>query len=191
MSAISPPETVPAAAAASATRSRVRPVPSLTRLSPSRIVTTRRGMATRRASAATATASVGARMAPSAKASDRGRPGTIAVATAPTATDVSSTSPTANAKIGCRNRRKSMYDVERASPNTSGARISRNNSPAPSGADGPNGRKPKATPAMSTGMATLQPRQRAMAATTRATISPATSPSDSSATRAGYACPVD
>ena len=56
MSAISPPDTVPAAAAARATRSSVSPVPSLTRLSPSRIVTTRLGIATRRASAATATA---------------------------------------------------------------------------------------------------------------------------------------
>jgi hypothetical protein len=37
-----------------------------------------------------------------------GRPGTMAAATAPTATDDSSTSPTASAKIGCRNFLKSM-----------------------------------------------------------------------------------
>ena len=186
MSAISPPDTVPAAAAASATRRSVSPVPSLTRLSPSRIVTTRRGRETRRAMLATATASVGDRMAPRAKAMARGKPGTNAVATAPTTTEETTTSPTARAKIGRRNRRKSTYDPESASPKTRGARMSRNTSPASSGADGPKGRRPMTTPATTTGIATPHPRQRANPATAMATRRPAKSPSLRSITRRGY-----
>ena len=65
-SALSVP--APAAPAAMAVRSDTSAVASLTRLSPCRIVTIRRGMPTRRAIAVAATASGGATTAPSAKA---------------------------------------------------------------------------------------------------------------------------
>ena len=53
--------------AAMAARRQTSAVASLTRLSPSRMVTIRRGMPTRRAMAVAATASGGATTAPSAK----------------------------------------------------------------------------------------------------------------------------
>ncbi len=87
------------AIAAAAVRSATRAVASLSRLSPSRIDTIRRGMPTRRAIVVAATASGGATTAPRAKPAISGTPGTIAVTTRPTSTAVKMTAPTARIPI--------------------------------------------------------------------------------------------
>ncbi len=85
-------------------------VASLTRLSPSRIVMTRRGRPTRRAIAVAATASGGATTAPSAKPT-ASLTSSIAQTTRPTPTVVNSTSPTLSSAIGRRYVWKSINDV--------------------------------------------------------------------------------
>ncbi|CAN5265900.1 hypothetical protein BH20ACT5_BH20ACT5_01320 [soil metagenome] len=75
---------------------------SLTRLSPARIVTARRGNPTRRPIVVAATASGGATIAPSANAAASGNSGTSAWATSPTTTVVNSTSPIDSSLIGRR-----------------------------------------------------------------------------------------
>ena len=82
-----------------ATCSALRPVPSLTRLSPSRIALTRSGAPSPRMIEVAATGSVGPSAAPSTKAISHGSPATKWAATA-TATVVASTRPTARKTTG-------------------------------------------------------------------------------------------
>ena len=111
---------LPAASAVMATLSMVRPVPSLTSASPSRIDTSRRGIRTLFATELSATASVGARIAPSATAMANGR-ATTDEATKPTTIVDAITRTTASITTGRLTRRKSMNEEPRASPKTSGA----------------------------------------------------------------------
>ena len=102
----------PVTIAALANFRRTRPVASFTRLSPSRIVTIRRGRRTRRAIAVAATASGGETMAPRTRAAGHGTPGTRATTTAATAAVVATTRPTARSVIEKRFARKSRHDVK-------------------------------------------------------------------------------
>ena len=88
-----------------------RAVASLTRLSPSRIDTMRRGMPTRRAIVVAATASGGATTAPRAKPAASVRPGHTHHATRPTTTVEKATRPTDSSGIGRRLALKSTSDV--------------------------------------------------------------------------------
>ena len=97
-------------AAAMDTRSATIAVASLTRLSPSRIVTMRRGRPTRRAIVVAATASGGATTAPNANAGAHSIGNTACSSTATPAV-VNSTSPTLSRAIGRRFARKSTSDV--------------------------------------------------------------------------------
>jgi hypothetical protein len=110
--------TVPAIAAI-AVRNATSAVASLTRLSPSRTVTTRRGIPIRRAIAVAATASGGATTAPSAKAGAHPI-GSSHHASAATPTVVNTTSPTDNRPIGRRFCPKSISEVRRAAAYSSG-----------------------------------------------------------------------
>ncbi len=94
-----------------AVRSRTREVASLTRLSPSRIDTTRRGSPTLRATAVVATASGGATTAPSANAAANDISGMTQCRTRATTSAVKATSPTESSAIGRRLRRKSRTEV--------------------------------------------------------------------------------
>ncbi len=94
------------AAANTATRNRVKAVASLTRLSPARIVITRRGSPSRRPTAIEATASGGATTAPSTSAAAHPSPGSSHQVTTPTTAVVNTTSPTASRLIGRRLARK-------------------------------------------------------------------------------------
>jgi hypothetical protein len=85
--------------AAIAVRSVTSAVASLRRLSPSRSVTTRRGMPTRRATALAATASGGATTAPTARASAKSTRGRSSMTTPATATAVARTRPTESSVI--------------------------------------------------------------------------------------------
>ena len=100
--------------AAMAVRSATRAVASLSRLSPSRIATIRRGMPTLRAIVVAATASGGETTAPSAKAAASETPGITAQATRPTSTVVNTTAPTARMPIACRLARTSTSEVRSA-----------------------------------------------------------------------------
>ena len=80
--------------AATDTEYAVSAVASLTRLSPSRIASSRRGTASGRRMAMAEIASGGATMAPSAKAAASGRPGMTATPTNATTAVVNSTRPT-------------------------------------------------------------------------------------------------
>ena len=94
-------------------RSTTIAVASLTRLSPSRIVTMRRGRPTRRAIVVAATASGGATTAPSANATAQPTGRTACTSTATPAV-VNSTSPTLSSAIGRLFVRKSTSDVRMA-----------------------------------------------------------------------------
>ena len=98
------------AAAAIAVRTVTSAVASLNSDSPSRIVTIRRGMPTRRATAEAATASGGATTAPSAIAIANGI-GSHNQATAPTVKVENSTKPTDSSAIGRRFALKSTSEV--------------------------------------------------------------------------------
>ena len=100
-------------AAATAVRYSTSAVPSLTRLSPSRIVTTRRGRPIRWAVAETATGSVGETITPRTKAIGHGSPITACPTTA-TVTVVSSTSPTERKTIGLRLALRSLGEEKKA-----------------------------------------------------------------------------
>lgn len=89
-------------------------MPSLTRLSPSVIVTIRRGALRRRAIALAASGSVGETIAPRTKATAQGMPSIIVWATTATVTMVASTSPMASVEIVRRSRRRSRSDEKKA-----------------------------------------------------------------------------
>ncbi len=101
-------------AAATATRYAVSAVASLTRLSPPRIVSTRRGSPSSRPTAAAATASGGATIAPSAKDAASGISGISQCVTKPTVTVVASTRPTERKPIGRRFALKLTYELSSA-----------------------------------------------------------------------------
>ncbi len=105
-------ENVPVIAAAMANRYATSAVASFTRLSPSRIVTTRRGTPSRWKIAVAATASGGATIAPRAKAAGQPRPGMSAWATSATAAVVVRTSPTDRRPIARRFFLKSRIEVK-------------------------------------------------------------------------------
>ena len=96
--------------AAIAVRSATSAVASLNNDSPSMMVTIRRGMPIRRATAVAETASGGATTAPSAIAVANGI-GSSHQATSPAATVLNSTRPTDSRPIGRRLARKSTSDV--------------------------------------------------------------------------------
>jgi hypothetical protein len=96
------------AATAAKTRNSVSAVASLIRLSPPRMVITRRGRPSRRPTDRADTASGGATTAPSTSAADSGSPGTTCQATTPTSTAVNATRPTASSAIGRTLARTSM-----------------------------------------------------------------------------------
>ncbi len=91
-----------------------RAVASLSRDSPSRMLTRRRGRPMRRPIAVAATASGGAITAPMANAAGQWMPGIIVWINQPTATVVNATRPTDNNKMGLRLALKSMSEVLRA-----------------------------------------------------------------------------
>jgi len=74
----------------------------------------RRGTASRRAIVVAATGSVGATIAPSAKAAAHGRPSTTSCATTATATVVASTSPTAASEMPRRLARRLRRSAKNA-----------------------------------------------------------------------------
>jgi hypothetical protein len=94
-------------------RYKTSAVPSLMRLSPSRIVTIRRGAPRRPAIAVAATGSVGETIAPSTNAAAHGRPMT-ACATTATVTIVSSTRAIDRDAIGLRFARRSRGEEKKA-----------------------------------------------------------------------------
>ena len=96
-------------------------VPSLTRLSPSTIVTSLRGTPSRRAIAVAAIGSVGETMAPSTKAVGHVSPSTTSCATTATATVVITTRPTASRPIGLHVVLRSRSDVKNAESREAGA----------------------------------------------------------------------
>jgi len=89
-------------------------MPSLTRLSPSMIETTRRGSVRRRATSVAASASVGETIAPSVNAPAHESRGTAACATTATPSVVAATSPNASNEIGRRFARRSRSPVKNA-----------------------------------------------------------------------------
>ena len=102
----------PLIAAPTAARYNTSAVASLTRLSPSRIVTIRRGILSRFPMAVADTASGGETIAPSAMASAHPIPGKSAWATNATPAEVARTNPTARSEIGRRFWRNSRRDVK-------------------------------------------------------------------------------
>jgi hypothetical protein len=108
--------------AATAARYRTSAVASLTRLSPSMIVTIRRGTPSRRPIDVAAIGSVGETTAPRTKAADHGIPSTAQWATMPTARVVAATSPTERRPIGRTFARRSRSDVKNAAEYSSGGR---------------------------------------------------------------------
>jgi len=103
---------VPLTAAITAARYRMSAVASFTRLSPSRIVTTRCGRPNRFATAVAETASGGETIAPKAMAPAQPNPGRQMCATTATAAVVANTRPTASRVIGRRFERKSRHEVK-------------------------------------------------------------------------------
>ena len=109
---VPPNRNEPLTTAPTAARYNTRAVASLTRLSPSRMVTTRRGIRRRFPTAVADTASGGETMAPRAMASAQPMPGNRTCATAATPPVVASTSPTARREIGLRFCRNSRNEVK-------------------------------------------------------------------------------
>ncbi len=113
-------EKVPLTAAAIATWYSTIAVTSLKSPSPSRIDTRRRGSPSCPATAVAATGSGGATRAPSAKAAASGRPGTIELATAATASVVTNTRATASRKIGRLFAVNCLHEVRRTAAYSNG-----------------------------------------------------------------------
>ena len=89
-------------------------MPSLTRLSPSTIVTSFRGTPSRRAIAVAAIGSVGETIAPSTNAAGQVSPSITSCAITATPTVVMTTSPTASSPIGFTFALMSRSDVKNA-----------------------------------------------------------------------------
>lgn len=100
--------------AARAKRNTMRLEASFTRLSPSRMVTTRLGMRRPPSTEVAATASGGEMMPPSRKPIARVNPGIIACATTATAAEVKITRPKASSAMARRWPQKSRQEVNQA-----------------------------------------------------------------------------
>src|SRR5215216_43284 len=140
-------EKVPVTTADTATLYRTSAVPSLTRLSPSRIVTIRRGTPRRSAMAVAATGSVGETMAPSTKATGHESP-TAQCAIPATTSIVSTTRPTERSPMGRTLARRSRGEEKNADTYKSGGKKISNTSSGASSMSGMPGTKPKARPPM-------------------------------------------
>src|SRR5215217_5780977 len=122
-------------------------VASLTRLSPSRIATTRRGIPTRRATAVAATASGGATTAPRQKAAaHENGSGTTHIAVTATTAVVKRVAPTDNSAIDVRLARKSTSEVRMAAAYSSGGSSPTSTTSGFSSMSGTPGRYPATTP---------------------------------------------
>src|ERR671916_1808927 len=121
------------------------PVASLTRLSPSKTVTMRRGTPRRWATVVAAMASVGETIAPSTNAAAQGRSVTVWT-TAATTRVVISTSPTASSEIALTFARKSRHEVKSAETYSKGGKNNKNTSSGSSSTDGNCGTNPSADP---------------------------------------------
>ena len=113
---------LPVTTASTAARYATRADASLKRDSPSMRVTTTRGAPSRRKTLVAASASVGATIAPSAKAPPQPRSGTIACATTATHTIVKTTRPIERRAIGTRFARRSRLGVATAALKSNGGR---------------------------------------------------------------------
>jgi hypothetical protein len=98
----------------------IKPEASLIRLSPSTIVETREGIASREVTALTATASVGEITAPSANAAASGRSGTSQCIKYPTTSTVRKTSPKASSSTGRITLSRSRLGISQPSAKSSG-----------------------------------------------------------------------
>src|SRR6266545_2554621 len=123
-----------------------RAVASFSSPSASRMVTIRRGIPMRPATATAATGSGGATIAPSTIATAHGSP-SAAWASSATALVVATTSPTASIEIGRRSRRRSRRLVCRAAQYSSGGRNSASVSSGSSSTSGSPGTRATARPA--------------------------------------------
>jgi hypothetical protein len=110
---VSSSEKVPVTTTDTATRYKTSAVPSLMRLSPSRIVTIRRGAPRRPAIAVAATGSVGETIAPRTNAAPHGM-STATCATTATVAVVSSTRPMDRDAIGLRLALRSRGEEKKA-----------------------------------------------------------------------------
>ena len=119
-------ENVPVARAAIARRMATSAVASLTRLSPSRMTTIRRGIRRCSAMAVAEMASGGEMIAPSTNPAASGKSGNRKCAKYPTETVVNSTSPIARKQMGRKFARKSRQGVKIAAGYSSGGRKKRN-----------------------------------------------------------------
>ena len=115
-------EKVPVRAAATAKRKHTRPLASLSRDSPSRMCIRRGGIGTRAAIEPTATGSVGARMAASAKDTANGSSGISQWIRKPAPTTVNSTRPSASSRITFLSRNSPTLGMRQPSRNSSGGR---------------------------------------------------------------------
>lgn len=149
----------------SATRNSSRLVASLNRLSACTRACTRGGRDNRRANAATATGSVLASTAPSAKAMPTGS-GVSAMAKAPTAAAETSTSPTASAVTGRHTARRSRQGSSSPAANSSGGRTTKLTTSGVTTMAGTPGSRPTTTPAMTSSDGAGTRNRRANVATT-------------------------
>ena len=129
----------------------------MSRLSPSRMVTTRRGRPSRPAIAVTAIASVGATTAAKAKAAARVIAGISAKAANPTATTVKATSPTDRSRMLSRRARTSTTDVRIAAAKSRGGRMPYRMSSGWTSTCGTPGMKETAPPTMTRATGADQP----------------------------------
>src|SRR5690606_22232337 len=112
--------------AASAKRKTVREAASFTKLSPSKMVSPRRGMFTPLSTEVAATASGGEMMPPSKKPSAKVKPGMIFAEKYAIANEVKNTSPKPIKKTERRHRQKLFQDVYQAASKSSGGKKIRN-----------------------------------------------------------------
>jgi hypothetical protein len=112
----------PVNTAATAKRNKTRPVASLSRLSPSSKVLSRRGNVTRCSTARADTASGGDTIAPRATHAAHGKLGTSSLAANATTAVVNSTAPIASSKMPPRWRRNDACAVNHAPSISSGGR---------------------------------------------------------------------
>src|SRR3989475_9295498 len=121
-------ENEPVTAAATAMRYATIAAASLIILSPSRMVTMRRGSGSRRRNAVAAATSSGETTAPRANAEAHGIPGTARCATQATATVANRTCPTPKRRIGRRFARTSRYEANNDARNRRGGIKTKNTS---------------------------------------------------------------
>src|SRR5687767_2921797 len=116
----------PVITATTAKRKTIKLAASFTRLSPSRMASTRLGIFIFCSTDVAATASGGEIIAPNAKPSARVNPGMSAFETTATANDVKITNPNAKRVIGRLNDQKSFQDVFHAAAKSKGGKKIKN-----------------------------------------------------------------